>query len=65
MELDTMEICAFLKTKQSHVWGLPLDSLICTPDNWLEVSFPPGGPATAHFNQGFSIFFLDPVTNVE
>jgi hypothetical protein len=47
------------------VWGLPLDSLICAPDSWLEVSLQPEGSATAHLYQGFSIFFLDPVANVE
>jgi len=55
----------FKKTKQSHVWGLPLDLLICTPDSWLEVSLQPKGPATAHFDQGFSMLLLDPVANVE
>jgi hypothetical protein len=35
------------------------------PDSWLEVSLQPEGPATAHFDQGFSKFFLYPVANVE
>jgi hypothetical protein len=47
------------------VWGLPLDSLICAPYSWLEVSLQPKGLATAHFDQGFSMFLLDPVTNIE
>ena len=47
------------------MWGLPLDSLICTPDSWLEVSLQPEGPTTAHFDQDFSIFSHDPVANVE
>ena len=47
------------------MWGLQLYSLICTPDNWLEVSIQPERPATSNFDQSFSIFFLGPVENVE
>jgi hypothetical protein len=48
------------------VWGLPLDSLICSPDSWLEANIRLEGPVTGHFDQVFfPIFFLVSFANVE